>query len=410
MTSIIYDGITFNKVEEVNVEQAAVSMSVNPIAVSERAFGIEIKLTAKNEAGKKVLKENAEKISSSLKVEKDGMIATAGSFFGADKLSGDSLTLRLFGDIFNKRIDTVPITIKLDSETPQAVIDALGGNNSATVFFKKTVNDKLFVSESGEHFWLSDYFATTDHNPTAPKLPFVILKLKDGTEVSTKDIGLTEGGNHGNGKINKQFTYVFDGKFQKGIDNVVSISYDGVEFTPQGDAKISIEKTIDEAKKAYIEATIEKQKLIKKNPNANTKEYDSAMIEAAKYIAQNKGSDILCAGLTSDKHFIAAACFSGNNAQKVKACADKMAQQGIRYNWFILIDKSGNELCKCYIDWCHMISGNAYVQIYSENAVSFAALPDGAVLRCLTDSSFADISVSLTDGDLGTTLFNNIKQ
>ena len=158
------------------------------------------------------------------------MIATAGSFFGADKLSGDTLTLRLFGNIFNKRIDNVPITIKLDRETPTAVIDALGGNNSATVFFKKTVNDKQFVSESGEHFWLSDYFATTDHNPTAPKLPFVILKLKDGTEVSTKDIGLTEGGNHGNGKINKQFTYVFDGKFQKGINNVASIIYDGVEF------------------------------------------------------------------------------------------------------------------------------------------------------------------------------------
>ena len=232
--------------------KASVAMSVDPIAVSERAFGIEIKLTAKNEAGKKVLKENAEKVSSSLKVEKDGMIVTAGSFFGADKLSGDTLTLRLFGDIFNKRIDNVPITIKLDSETPQAVIDALGGNNSATVFFKKTVNDKLFVSESGEHFWLSDYFATTDHNPTAPKLPFVILKLKDGTEVSTKDIGLTEGGNYGNGKINKQFTYVFDGKFQKGIDNVVSISYDGVEFTPQGDAKISIEKTIvDSSERAF---------------------------------------------------------------------------------------------------------------------------------------------------------------
>ena len=211
-------------------EQAAVSMSVNPIAVSERAFGIEIKLTAGNEEGKKVLKENAEKISSSLKVEKDGMIATAGSFFGADKLSGDSLTLRLFGDIFNKRIDTVPITIKLDSETPQAVIDALGSNSSATIYFKKTVEDKVFVSESGEHFWLSDNFATTDHNPTAQKLPHVILKLKDGTEVSTKDIGLTEGGNYGNGKINKQFTYVFDGKFQKGINNVASIIYDGVEF------------------------------------------------------------------------------------------------------------------------------------------------------------------------------------
>ena len=227
LTSITYDGITYA------TQQAAVTMTAKPIAVSERAFGIEIKLTAGNEEGKKLLKENAEKISSSLCIEKDGMIATAGSFFGADKLSGDSLTLRLFGNIFNKRIDTIPITIKLDSSTPIEVIKALGDKDSAVIFFKKTVDDKVFVSESGEYFWLSDNFATTDHNFSTPKTPDVIFKLKDGTEVSTRDIELTCGGNTGNDKIKKQHTFVFDGKFPKGTDNVVSIIYDGIEFTAQ---------------------------------------------------------------------------------------------------------------------------------------------------------------------------------
>ena len=228
VTSIKYAGEVFTP-----YEQADVTMTCKPIAVSERAFGIEIKLTAGNEQGKKVLKENAEKISSSLCIEKDGMIATAGSFFGADKLSGDSLTLRLFGNIFNKRIDTIPITIKLDSSTPIEVIKALGDKDSAVIFFKKTVDDKVFVSESGEYFWLSDNFATTDHNFSTPKTPDVIFKLKDGTEVSTRDIGLTSGGNTGNDKIKKQHTFVFDGKFPKGTDNVVSITYDGIEFTAQ---------------------------------------------------------------------------------------------------------------------------------------------------------------------------------
>lgn len=228
VTSIKYAGEVFTP-----YEQAAVTMTCKPIAVSERAFGIEIKLTAGNEAGKKLLKENAEMISSSLKIEKDGMIATAGSFFGADKLSGDSLTLRLFGNIFNKRIDTIPITIKLDSSTPIEVIKALGDKDSAVIFFKKTVDDKVFVSESGEHFWLSDNFATTDHNYSTPKTPPVTFKLKDGTEVSTRDIELTCGGNTGNDKIKKSFTFVFDGKFPKGTDNVVSITYDGIEFTAQ---------------------------------------------------------------------------------------------------------------------------------------------------------------------------------
>ena len=225
VTSIKYAGEVFTP-----YEQAAVTMTCKPIAVSERAFGIEIKLTAGNEEGKKLLKENAEKISSSLCIEKDGMIATAGSFFGADKLSGDSLTLRLFGNIFNKRIDTIPITIKLDSSTPIEVIKALGDKDSAAIFFKKTVDDKVFVSESGEHFWLSDNFATTDHNYSTPKTPPVTFKLKDGTELSSREFILTAGGNTGNDKIKKSFTFVFDGKFPKGTDNVVSIIYDGVEF------------------------------------------------------------------------------------------------------------------------------------------------------------------------------------
>lgn len=284
---------------------------------------------------------------------------------------------------------------------------------SAKLTYKANTKESEFICANGEKLTVSDIGIISHRNIDVEKAESTANAMRftfaDGTNKTAAQLGQ---------KLTAFGGGCFDGVFSNfvffsqpiGADKLTSITYDGVEYTPKNDAKISIEKNIDEAKKAYIEATIEKQKLIKKNPNANTKEYDSAMIEAAKYIAQNKGSDILCAGLTSDKHFIAAACFSGNNAQKVKACADKMAQQGIRYNWFILIDKSGNELCKCYIDWCHMISGNAYVQIYSENAVSFAALPDGAVLRCLTDSSFADINVSLTDGDLGTTLFNNIKQ
>lgn len=267
-----------------------------------------------------------------------------------------------------------------------------------------------FKAANGEYFCLSPFYYRTNHD---------VVENSDISAQSRADLALTFKRSNGNitSFTGKDFTNIGSGGIHsdsgferqncftklRDISDISEVVYGGQVFRKKY-------ATIDEAKKAYIEATIEKQKLIKKDPNANTKEYDSAMIEAAKYIAQNKGSDILCAGLTSDKHFIAATCFSGNNAQKVKACADKMAQQGIRYNWFILIDKSGNELCKCYIDWCHMISGNAYVQIYSENAVSFAALPDGAVLRCLTDSSFADINVSLTDGDLGTTLFNNIKQ
>ena len=332
--------------------------------------------------------------------------------------------------LFEAANEAMPFTVNVfcPDENKQPTADQLANGEqgnlsiiaSAKLSYKVNAAEQVFTSANGEVFRVSDFYFYTNHEDKN-NLSNLLFDMKFNFANSTQRSFVEQELSHldqfgtdtlciGGGYINGEYKLLHFFNDSINSDEVTSIIYDGVEFTPQGDAKISIEKNIDEAKKAYIEATIEKQKLIKKNPNANTKEYDSAMIEAAKYIAQNKGSDILCAGLTSDKHFIAAACFSGNNAQKVKACADKMAQQGIRYNWFILIDKSGNELCKCYIDWCHMISGNAYVQIYSENAVSFAALPDGAVLRCLTDSSFADINVSLTDGDLGTTLFNNIKQ
>ena len=222
LTSITYDGITYS------TQQAAVTMTAEPIFVTERAFGINLKLTADNEAGRKVLEENASKIVTSLKIEKDGMIATAGLLFGNDKLDGNTLNLRLYGNIFNKRIETVPVEIALPMETPYEVVKALGGNTSTTVFFKKTAEDKVFVnSATGEKFWLSDLVATTDHNFRTQKSPPVTFKLSDGTELTA----FYGGGNFGGGKINKQHSFFLENKID--VSKVVSIIYDGETFTAQ---------------------------------------------------------------------------------------------------------------------------------------------------------------------------------
>ena len=223
VTSIKYAGEVFTP-----YEQPAVTMTAEPIFVTERAFGINLKLTADNEAGRKVLEENASKIVTSIKIEKDGMIATAGLLFGNDKLDGNTLNLRLYGNIFNKRIETVPVEIALPMETPYEVVKALGGNTSTTVYFKKTTEDKVFVnSATGEKFWLSDLVATTDHNYRTQKSPPVTFKLSDGTELTA----FYGGGNFGRGKINKQHSFFLENKID--VSKVVSITYDGETFTAQ---------------------------------------------------------------------------------------------------------------------------------------------------------------------------------
>ncbi len=226
VVSIKYAGETFK------TQDASVKLEAVPIFVTERAFGINLKLTADNEAGRKVLEENASQIVTSLKVEKDGMIATAGIFFGNDKLDGNTLNLRLYGNIFNKRIETVPVEISLPAETPDAVVKALGGNTSTTVYFKKTTEDKVFVNAAtGDKFWLSDMVATTDHNYRTQKVPPVTFKLSDGTEISTREIGMGGGGNLGGGKISKQYSFFLEKKID--VSKVVSITYDGETFTAQ---------------------------------------------------------------------------------------------------------------------------------------------------------------------------------
>ncbi|MBR7008188.1 MAG: hypothetical protein IKH90_06120 [Ruminococcus sp.] len=301
-------------------EKAAVSLTAKPIAVSEKAFAIRVTLTANTEDGKKLLAEKAAQITCNLNTEKDGMIASAGTFIGNDKLDGNDLNLRLYGNIFNKRIETVPVEVMLPSD----IADALGVNATTTVFLKKTTNDKVYVSKTGESFRLSDSFATTDHNYSTQKCPPVTFKLKDGSEISTReDVKLVgSGGNTGNEKIRKQYSFFFDGKFPVSTDDVASIIYDGIEFKPakQGNEKFKTELISTKASDHGMIATVKLTAL-----NDEAKKYLNKDL-GVSYQASNDALMNKLIGchveMVSDNTLIANVCFAGHNENDKVANGD----------------------------------------------------------------------------------------
>ena len=222
VTSIIYDGVEFTPQGD-----AKISIEKTIVDSSERAFSIEMLIKADNDAGRELLRKNASTIKFTINESVGGM--TVCSSQSSAKFEKDRLSLYITGSIYGKHVEKVAVEMKPDPSVPSEILQALGTSGNVPTIkteLPKTLTDKVFVSTTGEHFWLSELFATTDHNRSSKKASHAVFKLKDGDEVSESDYNTSRAGN----TDQKQETIFFNEQFPYDPSDVASIIYDGVEF------------------------------------------------------------------------------------------------------------------------------------------------------------------------------------
>ena len=168
VTSIIYDGITFNKVEEVNVEQARFKSEMTEMFASDHSLRVNVKLTALNDDAKKLLaldaKANASNGKTRIKADPinlDELPEIGGSTTTKPVINGDTLTTTVTFNRVNSS-DTFKDGTKFDivfTCTDKEGTDCrfIPADRRLTVTVKKNVPERVFKSASGKTLWLTDY-------------------------------------------------------------------------------------------------------------------------------------------------------------------------------------------------------------------------------------------------------------
>ena len=168
VTSIIYDGITYNKVEEVNVEQAKFKSEMTEMFASDHSLRVNVKLTALNDDAKKLLALGAKAKASNEKIfidavpiNHDELPEIGGSSSSKPVINGDTLTTTVTFNRVNSS-DTFKDGTKFDivfTCTDKEGTDCrlIPADRRLTVTVKKNVPERVFKSASGKTLWLTDY-------------------------------------------------------------------------------------------------------------------------------------------------------------------------------------------------------------------------------------------------------------
>ena len=168
VTSIIYDGITYNKVEEVNVEQARFKSEMTEMFASDHSLRVNVKLTALNDDAKKLLALDANAKASNGKtridavpINLDELPKIGGSSSSTPVINGDTLTTTITFNRVNSS-DTFKDGTKFDivfTCTDKEGTDCrlIPADRRLTVTVKKNVPERVFKSASGKTLWLTDY-------------------------------------------------------------------------------------------------------------------------------------------------------------------------------------------------------------------------------------------------------------
>lgn len=165
VTSIIYDGITFNKVEEVNVEQAKFKSEMTEMFASDHSLRVNVKLTAQNDDAKKLLALHANEMASNGKtrieaapINLDELPEIGGSSSSTHVINGDTLTTTVTLNRVNSS-DTFKDGTKFDIVFTCTEKDCrfIPADRRLTVTVKKNVPERVFKSASGKTLWLTDY-------------------------------------------------------------------------------------------------------------------------------------------------------------------------------------------------------------------------------------------------------------
>lgn len=168
VTSIIYDGITFNKVEEVNVEQAKFKSEMTEMFASDHSLRVNVKLTAQNDDAKKLLALHANEMASNGKtrieaapINLDELPKIGSSSSSTHVINGDTLTTTVTLNRVNSS-DTFKDGTKFDivftcTEKDGTDCRFIPADRRLTVTVKKNVPERVFKSASGKTLWLTDY-------------------------------------------------------------------------------------------------------------------------------------------------------------------------------------------------------------------------------------------------------------
>ncbi len=368
-----------------------------------------LKLTGLTEKGKTLIKQQSDKISSDQNFFGAGIAAMS---FSTPVASGDSCTMQVSfvpqkftGFESNLGVD---IFLRFPSDPSGAITDP---GRKVSFNIPITPCELHFRSDKGEDIWLTDHYIASGHNPSDPqKKDLYTIKNKDGSvkELTGSD---SNGGAGASDYLSYSLCYF---RVKLNTADIESITYDGIEFKNVTDSTHQTTQNVSDnsqpssesAKDNFINATAEKAKLVNNRYNEPDfaqlfKKYNLQQITTAKAVSDSNGSDIICAGVTSDKHFIAVICCKDSLARQI---ADSKQKKSLE---FVLTDSSGNQLCSCLVNWCHKFSDTAvYAEIYSTNTINFKTLPEGVKLSCKNDTSFPNLNVTLTQAEMNTALLN----
>jgi hypothetical protein len=245
--SITYDGITYNKVEEVNVEQARFKSEMTEMFASDHSLRVNVKLTALNDDAKKLLaldaKANASNGKTRIKAEPinhDELPTIGNSIISTPVINGDTLTTTVTLNRVNSS-DTFKDGTKFDIYFPCTQAEGessyrVPADRRLTVTVRKNVPERVFKSASGKTLWLTDY----QFNCTMDASKLVGNALSEyqinfddeynPTKTQTSIPSLADGGarsDKGDPNTNVWFIDKIDSS------RVKSITYGGEVFTPQ---------------------------------------------------------------------------------------------------------------------------------------------------------------------------------
>lgn len=225
VTSITFDGVEYKP------QQGTIEVTADAVCVTDKAFVIEMKLTASDEQSKKLLADNIDHIQIKDINAVDPIILKYS--IKNDGLEGNVLTIYYYGVCLEPVDETV--TLELKNTSPLMTEKAVSNGGKVDIKLKKNAAEKVFVSTSGEQIRLSQRFATTDHMhaDTPEKLhenyPEMIFKTSGGGQISSKDLHDDASANYSH----KQVYHFWGAPKTIDIDKVTSITYDGIEFKPQ---------------------------------------------------------------------------------------------------------------------------------------------------------------------------------
>lgn len=240
VTSVIYDGIMFKPESTVTadtIKAAKWKTEAVQMNASDHAMSVTVKLTALNDDARKILKEEGSDINITPPYpENFDIVATSST---TPVVTQDTYTSRLDFVCLRSKASSIledgekfSVSFTLASDVPNSEFP---DDRRLNLTVKKNMTERVFKSDTGKTLWLSDYHFSSDHVPAAnsekKSYTYYEIKFADGT---TKTPFNTQTLGSGSTLPNAEYpSSAFYFKDKIDINNVTSVTFDGIEFKPQ---------------------------------------------------------------------------------------------------------------------------------------------------------------------------------